>query len=53
MVPLLAGVNEASPVHPLHASFCDFLLKEKRSGEFFIQQGDAHHDLAVASLSVM
>ena len=54
MASLLAGANEVSiPVRPLHASFYDFLLEEKRSGEFFIQQGDAHHDLAVASLSVM
>jgi len=54
MAPLLAGASEVStPVRPLHASFYDFLLDEKRSGEFFIQQGDAHRNLAVASLSVM
>ena len=54
MASLLAGANEVStPVRPLHASFYDFLLEEKRSGEFFILQGDAHHDLAVASLSIM
>ena len=54
MASLLAGANEVSiPVRPLHASFYDFLLKEKRSGEFFIHRGDAHRDLAVASLSVM
>ena len=54
MASLLAGVSEAStPVRPLHASFYDFLLDENRSGEFFVQQGDAHRDLAVASLSVM
>jgi len=54
MASLLAGASEVSiPVRPLHASFYDFLLDEKRSGEFFIQQGDAHRDLAVASLSVM
>ena len=54
MAPLLAGVSEVStPVRPLHASFYDFLLNEKRSGEFFIQQGEAHRNLAVASLSVM
>jgi len=53
MASLLAGVNEVSPVRPLHASFYDFLLDEKRSRDFFIQQGDAHRDLAVASLSVM
>ena len=54
MAPLLAGASEVSiPIRPLHASFYDFLLDEKRSGEFFIEQGDAHRDLAVASLSVM
>ena len=54
MASLLAGASEAhTPVRPLHASFYVFLLDEKRSGEFFIRQGDAHRDLAVASLSVM
>ncbi|KIM56811.1 hypothetical protein SCLCIDRAFT_207037 [Scleroderma citrinum Foug A] len=54
MASLLAGATEVStPVRPLHASFYDFLLDEKRSREFFIPQGDAHRDLAVASLSVM
>ncbi|KIM57759.1 hypothetical protein SCLCIDRAFT_129798 [Scleroderma citrinum Foug A] len=54
MASLLAGANEVStPVRPLHPSFYDFLLDEERSGEFFIQQGDVHRDLAVASLSVM
>ena len=31
MASLLAGVNEVSPVRPLHASFYDFLLDEKKS----------------------
>jgi len=54
MTSLLVGANGLStPIRPLHASFYDFLLEETRSGEFFIQQGDAHRDLAVASLSVM
>jgi len=54
MASLLAGANDLStPVRPLHASFYDFLLDKKRSGEFFIQEGDAHRNLAVASLSVM
>jgi len=54
MASLLAGANEVStPVRPLHLSFYDFLLDEKRSGEFFVQQGDVNRDLAVASLSVM
>ena len=54
MASLLCGTSEAfTPVRPLHASFYDFLLDENRSGEFFIQQGDIHRDVAVASLSVM
>ena len=54
MASLLSGTTETStPVRPLHASFYDFLLDEKRSGEFFVRQGGVHHDLATASLSVM
>ena len=54
MASLLAGVNGLStPVRPLHASFYDFLLDEGRSGEFFVDRGNIHCDLAVASLSVM
>jgi len=44
MASLLAGASKVStPVRPMHASFFDLLLEERRSGEFFIQQGDAHH----------
>ena len=51
---LSSDTNETTnPVRPLHASFYDFLLDEKRSCEFCIQQGNIHRDLAVASLSVM
>ena len=54
MVSLLAGAtNESTPVHPLHASFYDFLLDKTRSREFFIEQLDVHRNLAVASLCVM
>ena len=55
MAPLLSGTSEASttPVRPLHASFYDFLLDEKRSGVFFIQEGNMHHDLTLALLSIM
>ena len=54
MASLLAGaIDESTPVRPLHASFYDFLLDKTRSREFFIEQHDIHHDLAVASLSVM
>ena len=54
MASLLSGTHETmTPVRPLHPSFYDFLLDEKRSGEFYICQNDIHRDLAVASLSVM
>ena len=54
MASLLSGTTEISnPVRPLHASFYDFLLDEKRSREYFIEQGNVHCDLATASLSVM
>ena len=54
MASLLCGTNEAStPIRPLHASFYDFLQDKRRSGKFVIQEGNIHHDLAIASLSVM
>ena len=54
MTPLLTGTTDRStPVRPMHASFYDFLLDEKRSGEFFIEQGNVHRNLALASLSAM
>ena len=54
MASLLSGTSEAStPVRPLHASFYDFLLDEKRSGVFFIEENSVHHDLTLASLSTM
>ena len=54
LASLLSGTNNTSiPVRPLHASFYDFLLDANRSGEFFIEQKDIHHDLVVASLLVM
>ena len=54
LASLLSGTSDTSiPVRPLHASFYDYLLDEKRSGEFFIQQVDVHHNLVIASLSMM
>ncbi|KAL4072551.1 hypothetical protein V8B97DRAFT_312171 [Scleroderma yunnanense] len=54
MASFLVGTTDTStPVRPFHASFYDFLLDEKRSGEFFIDQADVHHDLALSSLRVM
>ena len=54
MASFLTGTTDLStPVRPLHASFYDFLLDKKRSGEFFIDEADVHHELALASLCVM
>ena len=54
MASLLSGTsNVFTPVRPLHASFYDFLLDERRSREFFIQESNVHHDLTMALLSIM
>ena len=54
MGTLLSGVTEhMNPVRPLHTSFYDFLVDKKRSKDFFVEQGNVHCDLAVASFSVM
>jgi len=54
MASFLSGTAETStPVRPLHASFYDFLLDKNRSGEFFIDEAEVHHDLALASLRIM
>ena len=54
MVSLLSSTSEAwTPIHPLHASFYDFLLDRKQSGVFFIQEGNIPYDFAIALLSVV
>jgi len=54
MASFLTGTTDTStPVRPLHASFYDFLLDKTRSGEFFIDEADVHHELALSSLCVM
>ena len=54
MGPVLSGVtNHTNPVRPLHTSFYDFLIDKKRSRDFFVEQQNVHHDLAVASFSIM
>jgi len=54
MASFLTGtINLSTPVRPMHASFYDFLLDKKRSGEFFVDEADVHHELALASLCVM
>ncbi|KAH9487249.1 Vegetative incompatibility protein HET-E-1 [Psilocybe cubensis] len=54
MGALLSGTTDpCAVIRPLHASFPEFLLDEKRSGEFFIDMSRIHVDLATASLSIM
>ena len=54
MAPFLTGTTDVStPVRPMHASFYDFLLDKRWSGEFFINKADVHHQLALSSLCVM
>ena len=54
MASFLTGTtNLSTPVCPLHASFYDFLLDQKWRGEFFINEAEIHHELALASLHVM
>ena len=54
MASFLTGTTDScTPVRPLHASFYDFLLDENRSKEFFIDEGEVHQDMALASLHIM
>ena len=54
MGPVLSGITEhTNPIRPLHSSFYDFLVDKNRSRDFSIEQHDVHHDLAVASFTVM
>ena len=54
MSSLLSGTGDTvTPIRPLHASFYDFLLNKEQSKEFFIDEHDAQHDLALASFRVM
>ena len=54
MASFLTGTTDLlTPIRPMHASFYDFLLDKTRSGEFFIDKADIHHELALSSLCVM
>jgi len=51
---LLSGTTDPSAViHPLHASFPEFLTEEKRSGEFFVDVSTIDTSLVTASLLIM
>ncbi|KIL55742.1 hypothetical protein M378DRAFT_90412 [Amanita muscaria Koide BX008] len=54
MASVLASVhNRSTPIRPLHSSFHDFLTDQDRSGQFFVDEADAHHDLTLSTLNIM
>ncbi|KIL61187.1 hypothetical protein M378DRAFT_82839, partial [Amanita muscaria Koide BX008] len=54
LASVLAGIhNRSTPIRPLHSSFHDFLIDQDRSGQFFVNEADAHHDLALSTLNIM
>ena len=51
---LLSNVMSSElPVVPLHTSFRDFLTDRDRSGDFYIDLNDAHHQLITSCLGLM
>ncbi|KAH9487260.1 Vegetative incompatibility protein HET-E-1 [Psilocybe cubensis] len=54
MGALLSGTSSSFEViRPLHASFAEFLMDRKRSGEFFIDVSHIHVHLVAASMGIM
>jgi hypothetical protein len=49
----VTSTDQNLPIVPLHTSFRDFLTEEKMSGAFYIDLGEAHHQLAYLCLGVM
>ncbi len=50
---LLSNVNpsdESLPIIPLHTSFRDFVTNKDKSGDFYVDVRDAHHQLALYCL---
>ena len=45
--------DETLPIVPLHTSFRDFLTDAKMSGDFYIDLGEAHRQLAYSCLGLM
>ena len=53
---LLTNVNSSDdnlPIIPLHTSFRDFLTNQEKSGEFFVELGDSHRQLAHSCLDLL
>ena len=45
--------NENLPIIPLHTSFCDFLINKEKSGNFWVNLCDAHHQMAHSCLGIL
>ncbi|KAF8509646.1 quinon protein alcohol dehydrogenase-like superfamily [Hysterangium stoloniferum] len=52
--PLLHGVTESTiPVQPMHISFCDYILCESRSKEYFIDLSKQHEHFTKMIFNIM
>ena len=45
--------NENLPIIPLHTSFRDFLITKEKSGDFWVDLRDVHHQLAHSCLGML
>ncbi len=53
---LLSNVNSSDrslPIIPLHTSFRDFVTNRDKSGDFYVDVRDAHHQLALSCLDLL
>jgi hypothetical protein len=53
---LLSNVNSSDdslPILPLHTSFRDFLINRDKSGDFYVDVRDAHHQLVHSCLNLL
>jgi hypothetical protein len=53
---LLSNVNSSDknlPIVPLHTSFRDFLTNKDKSGDFYVNVRDSHHELAHSCLNLL
>src|SRR6266481_1892694 len=53
---LLSNVNSTDknlPIIPLHTSFRDFVTNKDKSGDFYVDVRDAHHQLALYCLDLL
>ena len=45
--------DENFPIIPLHTSFRDFLINREKSGDFWVDLRDVHHQMAHSCLSIL